>query len=47
MVFRYADALVDLSCGDSLVFDANSIHGHERLLTETVRYLSVVFNLRA
>jgi len=47
MAFRYADAVVDLHSGDSLVFDANSIHGHERLLTETVRYLSVVFNLRA
>jgi mannose-6-phosphate isomerase-like protein (cupin superfamily) len=47
MVFRYADSLVELYSGDSLVFDANSIHGHERLLSETVRYLSVVFNLRA
>lgn len=47
MVYRYADALVELRPGDTLVFDANSIHGHERLLKTPVRYLSVVFNLRA
>ena len=47
MVFRYADSVVELRKGDALVFDANSIHGHEQLLTTPVRYLSVVFNLRS
>lgn len=47
MTYRYGDALVELKPGDTLVFDANSIHGHERLVQAPVRYLSVVFNLRA
>ncbi|WP_175525698.1 XRE family transcriptional regulator [Bosea sp. OK403] len=47
MIYRYADTLVELHPGDTMVFDANSIHGHERLLTSPVRHLSVVFNLRA
>ena len=46
MVYRYADASMELRPGDTLVFDANFVHGHERLLTPTVRFLSVVFNLR-
>lgn len=46
MIYRYADAEVELHPGDTLVFDANSIHGHERLIEAPVRYLSVVFNLR-
>lgn len=47
MVYRYADAIVELRPGDTMVFDANSIHGHERLIEAPVKYLSVVFNLRA
>lgn len=47
MVYRYADAVVELRPGDTMVFDANSIHGHERLIEAPVKYLSVVFNLRA
>jgi quercetin dioxygenase-like cupin family protein/DNA-binding Xre family transcriptional regulator len=47
MVYRYADATVELRPGDTIVFDANSIHGHEKLIAAPVRYLSVVFNLRA
>lgn len=47
MVYRYADALVELHPGDTMIFDANAIHGHERLLQAPVRHLSVVFNLRA
>lgn len=47
MVYRYADAIVELRPGDTMVFDANSIHGHERLIETPVKYLSVVFNLRA
>ncbi|MGX8013631.1 helix-turn-helix domain-containing protein [Mesorhizobium sp. ORM8.1] len=46
MVYRYADTLVELHPGDTMIFDANSIHGHERLLESPVRHLSVVFNLR-
>lgn len=47
MVYRYADALVDVHPGDTLVFDASSVHGHERILRSPVKFLSVVFNLRA
>lgn len=47
MAYRYADAVVELRPGDTMVFDANSIHGHERLIDAPVKYLSVVFNLRA
>jgi transcriptional regulator with XRE-family HTH domain len=47
MAFRYADTVVDIGPGDTLVFDANAVHGHERLIEEPVRFLSVVFNLRA
>ena len=46
MVYRYADVLVELHPGDAMIFDANSIHGHERLFQSPVRRLSVVFNLR-
>ncbi|MDA9433559.1 hypothetical protein XH88_17530 [Bradyrhizobium sp. CCBAU 51627] len=46
MIYRYADAVMELHPGDTLVFDANFVHGHENLLTPTVRILSVVFNLR-
>lgn len=47
MTFRYADDLIDLGAGDTVVFHANVIHGHEKLLEGPVRYLSVVFNLRS
>lgn len=47
MTFRYSEDLIDLAPGDSVVFDANSVHGHEKLLAGPVRYLSVVFNLRS
>ncbi|MCA1371004.1 helix-turn-helix transcriptional regulator [Bradyrhizobium sp. BRP14] len=47
MIYRYADGLIELYHGDTLVLDANSIHGHERLLKAPVRYLSVVFHLGA
>ncbi|SFI10894.1 Transcriptional regulator, contains XRE-family HTH domain [Bradyrhizobium sp. Gha] len=46
MIYRYGDAVMELHHGDTLVFDANFVHGHEKLLTPTVRVLSVVFNLR-
>lgn len=46
MLYRYADAVVELNAGDTLVFDANSVHGHEKVLRGPVRLLSVVFNLR-
>lgn len=47
MTFRYSEDLIDLAPGDSLVFDANAVHGHEKLLSGPVRYLSAVFNLRS
>ena len=47
MTFRYSEDLIDLAPGDSVVFDANTVHGHEKLISGPVRYLSVVFNLRS
>jgi DNA-binding XRE family transcriptional regulator len=47
MLYRYADNLFEIYEGDTLVFDANAVHGHERVLQGPVTYLSVVFNLRA
>lgn len=46
MTYRYADKTVDLKPGDTMLFDANFIHGHERIGKEPVRFLSVVFNIR-
>lgn len=47
MLYRYADSLVEVHAGDTLVFDADALHGHEKILQGPVTYLSVVFNLRA
>ncbi|SDR44294.1 transcriptional regulator, XRE family with cupin sensor [Rhizobiales bacterium GAS113] len=47
MLYRYAGSLFEIYEGDSLVFDAKAVHGHERILQGPVTYLSVVFNLRA
>jgi transcriptional regulator with XRE-family HTH domain len=47
MQYRYADSIVELYPGDSLVFDPNAIHGHERLLETPVEFLSVVVTNRA
>jgi len=46
MVYRYADTLVELGPGDTMLFDANSVHGHEKLKATPIRFLSVVFTLR-
>ena len=46
MIYRYADTLAEVHPGDTLVFDANAVHGHERVLKGPVTFLSVVFNLR-
>lgn len=47
MSFRYADKVLELYPGDTLVFDGNAVHGIEKLWEGPVRFLSVVFNLRA
>lgn len=45
--YRYADQLIDLCQGDSLLFDASAIHGPERFLQRPIKFLSICFNLRA
>ena len=47
MQYRYADTIVELYPGDTLVFDSNAIHGHERLLQSPVKFLSVVITNRS
>lgn len=47
MKFRYADRMLDVGPGDSLLFDANAVHGAEEILNGPVSLLSVVINLRA
>jgi hypothetical protein len=46
MIYRYADEVVDLHPGDTLVFDGSAVHGQERLLTETVTCIMAFFYLR-
>lgn len=46
MTFRYGEDLMDLGPGDSLTFEANTLHGHEKIIQGPVRLLSVIFNLR-
>lgn len=47
MGYRYADQLIDLKPGDSLLFDATALHGPEVIGDGPLRYLVVVANLRA
>ena len=47
MTYRYQGSLFTLGPGDTLVFDANAIHGPEELLTRPIIYLSICMNLRA
>jgi transcriptional regulator with XRE-family HTH domain len=47
MQYRYADTIVELYPGDTLVFDSNAIHGHERLIETPVRFISIVITHRA
>jgi transcriptional regulator with XRE-family HTH domain len=46
MQYRYADTIVELHPGDTLVFDSNAIHGHERLLDSPVKFISIVITHR-
>lgn len=47
LVYRYGPRLIELSAGDSLLFDASAVHGVEGIQERPVSYLSVVFTLRA
>ena len=47
MRYRYADTIVELYPGDTLVFDANAIHGHERLIESPVKFISIVISHRS
>jgi transcriptional regulator with XRE-family HTH domain len=46
MTYRYQSSVFALGPGDTLVFDANAIHGPEELLTRPIVYLSICMNLR-
>ena len=43
MTYRYGDQLIELCQGDSLLFDATTIHGPEKVQTSPLRYISAVF----
>lgn len=47
MSYRYQGQVLSLNPGDTLVFDANAIHGPEELLERPIRYLSIVVNARS
>lgn len=47
MRYRYADTSVELYPGDTLVFDANAIHGHEQLIESPVKFISIVISHRS
>lgn len=47
MRYRYQDKSYILKAGDSLMFDANGIHGPEELMKTPVRCLSVTVHTRA
>lgn len=44
--YRYGNRIMDVSPGDSLLFDATAMHGAEEIVEKPVSYLSVVFTLR-
>lgn len=46
MRFRYADTIVELYPGDTIVFDASAIHGHEKIIESPVKLISIVFSHR-
>ena len=47
MTYRYQGSVLTLGPGDTLVFDANAIHGPEALLARPIVYLSICMNLRS
>ena len=46
MTYRYQDAFYELGPGDTLLFDANALHGPERLTEGPISYLSIVITMR-
>jgi len=44
MSYRYGDQLIELDEGDSLLFDATTIHGPESVKSGPLRYISAVFS---
>lgn len=47
MMYRYADRLIEVGPGDSLLYDSTAVHGPEELLMPPVKFLSICVNLRA
>ena len=45
--FRYADSTIEAGPGDTLLFDANAIHGIEDIIEGPVSMLLAVMNLRS
>lgn len=44
--YRYGSRVVELGAGDTLLFDAEVLHGIEEIAERPVAYLSVVFAMR-
>lgn len=44
--YRYGSKVVELGVGDTLLFDADVLHGIETIVERPVAYLSVLFALR-
>jgi len=44
--YRYGSKLMELGVGDSLLFEANAMHGIEEVIRTPVTYLVVVFTMR-
>ena len=44
--YRYANRVMEVAPGDSLLFDATALHGFERIVETPVSYLTVIFTLR-
>lgn len=46
VTYRYGTKAIEVKAGDSLLFDATSLHGIEAIHAQPVSYLSVVLTLR-
>ena len=42
LTYRHGNASYPMQPGDSLLFDSGTLHGPERMLSETSKYLSII-----
>lgn len=45
-IYRYGTKTVDVRAGDSMLFEATTLHGSDQIVGTPISYLSVVFSLR-